>query len=157
MSVNFSNTTPAAVAGNTNVSWQTDGSGNISGYVPNAATNTSPINLTAQGANISATTILTPAVAGVYRVSAYIIVTRAATTSSTLPSVTISWTDANNATGQTFLLTPTNAGNLLTTFQQNTMVLNSATNAIQYTVASYASVGGTSMQFALAIRTESLG
>jgi hypothetical protein len=34
MSVILSPTTPAAPAGNTNVIWQSDGQGNISGYVP---------------------------------------------------------------------------------------------------------------------------
>ncbi len=34
MSSNFNDTTPSAPAGNTNVSWQTDGSGNDSAYVP---------------------------------------------------------------------------------------------------------------------------
>src|SRR5580692_3931692 len=33
MSTNFSNTVPAAPSGGTNSPWQTDGSGNISGYV----------------------------------------------------------------------------------------------------------------------------
>lgn len=36
MSVNLSASTPAAPAGNTNVTWQADGEGNISGYVPDA-------------------------------------------------------------------------------------------------------------------------
>ena len=34
MSTNLSNSTPAAPGGNTNVTWQADGSGNVSGYVP---------------------------------------------------------------------------------------------------------------------------
>lgn len=34
MSTNLSNTTPAAPGGNTNVTWQADGSGNTSAYVP---------------------------------------------------------------------------------------------------------------------------
>lgn len=33
MSINFSNTTPAPPAGDVNVTWQTDGSGNVSAYV----------------------------------------------------------------------------------------------------------------------------
>lgn len=37
MAINFSNTTPAAPGGNVNVSWQNDGSGNLSAYIPNGA------------------------------------------------------------------------------------------------------------------------
>jgi hypothetical protein len=37
MSTNFSQNTPAAPAGNVNVTWQADGQGNVSGYVPQAA------------------------------------------------------------------------------------------------------------------------
>ena len=38
--INLNHTTPAAPSGNTNVTWQTDASNNISGYVPNS---TSPL------------------------------------------------------------------------------------------------------------------
>lgn len=37
MSSNLNNTTPAAPGGNTNVTWQSDSSGNVSGYVPTGA------------------------------------------------------------------------------------------------------------------------
>lgn len=37
MSVTFNSTTPAAPAGNRNITWQKDGSGNVSGYVKNGA------------------------------------------------------------------------------------------------------------------------
>lgn len=33
--INYNNTTPAAPSGNANVTWQSDGSGNISAYTPN--------------------------------------------------------------------------------------------------------------------------
>lgn len=36
--INLSSTTPAAPAGNTNVTWQTDASNDISGYVPDSVT-----------------------------------------------------------------------------------------------------------------------
>jgi len=37
MSINLSATTPAAPAGKQNVTWQADGHGNISGYVPSSS------------------------------------------------------------------------------------------------------------------------
>ena len=36
---NFNNTTPSAPGGNTNVTWQVDGSGNVSAYVPSSLAN----------------------------------------------------------------------------------------------------------------------
>ena len=38
MATNFNDSTPSAAAGGVNVKWQTDGSGNVSAYVPSAAT-----------------------------------------------------------------------------------------------------------------------
>jgi hypothetical protein len=47
---NFNNTTPAAPSGHTNVSWQTDGAGNDSAYVPTSAS--------AGGTNVQTSTYL---------------------------------------------------------------------------------------------------
>lgn len=160
MSVNLSNTVPSAPAGGTNLLWQTDGSGNISGYVSTSARINTSVDLTAQAANISATTLLAVTASGFYRVSAYIVVTQIPSTSSTLPKVTITWTDPNNSTGETFDLTATVAGipaNALTDFKQGVMVFNAKTASnIQYATSGYASVGGTAMNYALSLRLESL-
>ena len=155
MAINLNNTTPAAPTGSTNVTWQEDVSGNVSAYVTTSAELTgSNIDLTAQGANIGSTNLVASPVAGLYRISAYLIVTRAATTSSTLPSLTIGWTDQNSGVAQTLVLTPTNSGNLTTTYQQATGFISTNTSAITYSTASFASSGGTSMQYALHIRVE---
>jgi|SRR5215469_341886 len=55
---NFSNTTPAAPIGNTNITWQSDGSGNISGYLstPTAAWQTYTPTLGSDAGTFSATT-----------------------------------------------------------------------------------------------------
>jgi hypothetical protein len=157
MSVNLNNTTPAAAAGGTNVLWQVDGSGNISAYTLTAASVTTEVDLTAQTANISATTLVTPGSAGFYRVSVYSIVTTVDGASSTLPKTTITWTDAHNTTAQTFDVTPTNAGNVLTTFQQGSMRLNSVSGtAIKYATSGYASGTPATMQYALRITLEKI-
>lgn len=157
MAVNLNNTTPAAPANNTNVIWQQDGSGNISAYVPSSAQKVASADATAQATNIAATTLLTPVSNGLFKIEAYIIVTQAATTSSTLPSVVLTWTDADNNTAQSLTLTPTNTGNLLTTLQQAVAFLNvkSGTN-IQYSTTGYVSVGATPLQYAVHIRVEQL-
>lgn len=154
MAANFSDSTPTAPAGSTNVKWQSDGSGNISAYLGSAPS--VGIDLTAQVADIVTTPILTPAASGLFRISVYIIVTTVDTVSSTLPSVTLTWTDPDNATSQSALVTATDSGNLLTTFKQVTFVVSADLSApITYETNGYASAG-TPMEYALHIRAESL-
>lgn len=156
---NLNNTLPAAPTNNVNVKFQTDGAGNDSAYVPISAQEftASNVDLLTQSANIVTATLVTPAASGLYRVSAYIVVTTVDAVSSTLPSVTIGWTDAVNSTAQTLVLTPTNAGNVLTTYQQASAVIDALTAvAITYATNSYASNTPTTMKYALHLRLESL-
>ena len=154
MSSNFNSTVPAAPAGGTNVIFQTDGAGNDSAYVPGFA----PVDLTAQVANISATNLLTSLAASArFRISVYAVVTVVDGASSTLPSVTISWTDADNVTVQSVTVTPTNSGNLLTTLQSADLVISAAiTTNVTYATAGYASGTPATMNYALHIVTEKL-
>jgi hypothetical protein len=159
MASNFNNTLPVAPSGSINVKFQTDGSGNDSAYVPASAQElvVSNLDLTGQSANITTTTLFTPSASGIYRISSYIIVTTVDGASSTLPSVTIGWTDTDNSTAQTLVITPTNAGNLLTTYQQATAVIDAKTAiAVTYATGSYASGTPATMKYALHIRIESL-
>ncbi len=114
-------------------------------------------DLTAQAANITAQTLYTPAVTGLYRVSVSIIVTQSATTSSTLPSVVLAWTDGDNSTVQSFTMTATNAGNTLTTYATGTAIINAKlSTAITWTSTGYLSSGATPMQYAVHVRAEAL-
>ena len=117
------------------------------------------IDLTAQGANVASATLyaVPSSGAGLYRVSCYVVVTQAATTSSTLPSCVISWTDTDNSTVQSFTVTPTNTGNALTTLQQGVVYLDAkASTNITYSTTGYVSTGATPMQYAVHIRLEAL-
>lgn len=118
------------------------------------------VNLTAQAVNIGATSITTPAANGFYRASCYVVVTQAATTSSTLPSCQIGWTDADSSTAQVTNLTNTNSTNvvgntgaLATTFTPPTFYAKTGV-PITYATTGYASVGATPMQYAIHIRLE---
>lgn len=154
MAINLNGTTPAAPAGATNVTWQSDVSGNVSAYVSSTG-GTGPVNSTGVNANVVATTIITPATAALYRITAYMIVTTTDGVSSTLPSLIITWTDRDNGNSQTFTLLPTNNGNSLLTFQQGNMELNATAGGnIQYSTAGYASNTPNAMQYALRIRIE---
>lgn len=158
MSVNLSNTTPAAPSGSTNVTFQTDGSGNVSAYVTSATELTgNGVDLTGQTADIGPTDLITTPASGRYRVSVYIIVTTADGASSTLPKVTLTWVDADNGAGQTFDITPTNAGNLLTSAEfDDTFVSAGPSSPLSFSTSGYASGTPATMQFAIHITVEKL-
>ncbi len=158
MSINFSNTTPAAPTGKTLVTFQTDGSGNMSAYIAAAVELTANgFDATAQTANIGSTTLITTPVSGRYRISAYIIVTTVDGASSTLPSIVLSWNDVDNGQAQTFTLTPTNAGNLQTTFQSNDAFLSIGSSAaLSFSTTGYTSGTPATMQYAIHIVVEAL-
>ncbi len=113
------------------------------------------VDLTGQTANLGSTLVYAVPESGMYKCSIFIIVTQAATTSSTLPSVNILFTDVDNSTAQTLLSTVTNPGNLLTTFEQAEVVVYAkiGTN-INFSTTGLASVGGTALNYALHIRVQ---
>ena len=153
MSINLNATTPSAPAGTVNIAWQVDGTGNVSANVPKGTSQVATVDSTAQTANIAATTLLAVTASGLFRVSGTIIVTSVGTT-STMPKVTLLWTDADNSTAQTLDVTATSAGNVLTTFAQFTTVIDAKTGTnIQYQTSGYASTGS-AMQYALHVRGE---
>ena len=157
MSTNFNNTVPSAPSGGTNVLWQNDGSGNVSAYVPTGAAEQIKVDATAQSADIAPTTLFAVTAAGRFRVSGYIIVTQVGSVSSTLGSIVITWTDADNSASQSLTLTPTNSGNLLTTYQEATGIISAEVSTnISYSTSGYAASSAASMQFALHLVLESL-
>jgi hypothetical protein len=166
MSVNLSNSTPAAPTGATNVLWQTDGSGNISGYVSGSAsvvTNTVlPIlqpTLTANYNAGSAQTIYTPSAVTVLRVNWSQAIVVAATTgaaTSTFPSLTLSWTDVGGIT-RTQTLVPTSTANTTAVQSQGvTVIYTNNSGPVAVTSASYASNTASQMQYALTVFAEIL-
>jgi len=118
-------------------------------------------NAVAQSANIGATTLYAIPVgqAGLYRVSAYAVVTQAATTSSTLPNVGILWTDSDSSVALLAnTVTPTNTANAPGAFGPGDIVINAnAGTNIQFQTSNYASSGATPMQYAVHLRVEYLG
>lgn len=116
-------------------------------------------NQTGLGANVSTTGLFAvPSTgAGLYRVSCYVIVTTAATTSSTLPSCNIIWVDKDNANSQSANVTATSAGNTVTTYTQGQTIIDvAASTSVTWTTAGYATSGATSMVYAVHIRIEAL-
>lgn len=123
---------------------------------------------TAQAANIGATILYTvPAGgAGMYWVSGYNVVTQAATVSSTLASIFLTWTDndsgvigagvslTNTSTANSVGATGVNAGAQL----PGVVIINAkAGTAITFVTANYASSGATPMQYAIHLKLGYLG
>ncbi len=133
------------------------------------------VDSTTQAANIGQTLLYAvPASgAGLYRVSAYVVVTRQATTSSTMPKVQIDWTDSdsNTAVGPfdiTLSSTAVNPAAGANSVGQNLLTTDTGTTAgtaiisarqstnINYRTTGYASVGATTMQYAVHVKLEAL-
>lgn len=123
------------------------------------------IELAAQGANIGSTALyIVPSSvpSNTFRVNAYEVISRAATTSSTLPTVNIIYTDADTSVVNTLSLNT--GGSLIGT----TNILGSYVvppefmlsvkpgTTINYATTGYASSGGTSMQYSLKIVLEQM-
>jgi hypothetical protein len=168
LSVNFNASSPAAPAGNTNVVFATDGSGNISGYVPTSSSVTAKVDLTAQTAAVSATNLVAAPATARYRISAYLKVTTPATTglaTSTLGGVTITYADGTDSVPQTVVMqlqtqagasATTNAGNSTTTVLAGEVPIYAHSGtAIQYAIA-YASNTAAQMQFEAHLAAEQI-
>jgi hypothetical protein len=161
MSVNFNSTVPSIPGGNTAVTFQTDGAGNVSAYLASSSTINTVVDLTAQSANVGTTTIVSAPATGRYRLSGYIIVTTVASTgsaTSTLPSIVFGWTDPDNSTSQTFTITAALPnGNSLTTYALGSAFISAKTSTnISYATTSYASNTASQMQYSLHIVLEAV-
>lgn len=115
-------------------------------------------DLTAQGAAVASTLLYSvPATqGGLYRIRFYLKVTRAATTSSTLGALTITFTDATDSVAQSVVAQgstqagvagTTNAGNATTSVLQGTITVNAKAGTAVNLAIAYTSAGATTMQF----------
>ena len=158
MAINLSNTTPAAPAGSTNVLWQNDASGNVSAYTtcPDIVfLSLNPSLLANYNAGV-AMTLFTPTAAAAYRISVSQAIVTVGSSSSTFPSLTLSWTDVGGI-ARTKQLVATSAVN--TTAVETDAIATIYTNgstAVQVTSASYATSGTYPMAYSLAIVAELL-
>lgn len=126
------------------------------------------VDLTTQAAAIGDTTIYTPTATGMFRISIYLQVTRAASTSSVLGGATgvvIKFNDGDGNVAQVNTaalattagaVAVTSATNTTATNLEGTMVIYARTGvAISYAIG-YTSVGVTTMQFAAHLKVEAL-
>lgn len=122
----------------------------------------------AQSANVATTTLFAvPAGgAGMYRASCYVVITQAATTSSTMPYCGVLWTDSDTNTSSGVQVTSQLNTNTVGTTSANgslgqstgTAIINAkASSNITYQTVNYASSGATPMQYAIHVKLEYLG
>jgi hypothetical protein len=137
--------------GNTNAGW----------YNVDLAASCANQNLTA---NLTTQTLIAPSINDGFTVSGQVLLTTAATTSSTLPTISISYTDVFTNAVVVIPLTPTwtsstaNCGGATTNTIGNMCMGTSGilapkpNTAITYTTSGYASVGATPMQYQVLMR-----
>lgn len=125
------------------------------------ATCTVPLNAiqsdqTVLAANVGPVTLATPSADGYYQMSAYIVVTRVASSSSVLPDVTMTYTDADTGVSNTFTISIGGSMNTLgfTTSGEPSVLYAKSGVAITYSTTGYSSMGATTMQYAVHVRLQ---
>lgn len=114
---------------------------------------------TTNTANISTTNLIGALPqTGLYRLTAHIAVVVPGTVSSTLPSISVGYTDGDSAGAISGTVTNTSTGNTTSTIVTGEVILYGAISTpVTYSTSSYASSGATAMQYALHLRLEFLG
>jgi len=111
----------------------------------------------AQTANVNAPAVYAVPASGTYRVSAYVVVTQAATTSCVVPSVTVNYTEATTGIVVGDILFNTSTTNQVGSHITGSVVIQAQQNSdIGYVTSNYASVGATPMQYQVRVVIERL-
>lgn len=138
----------------------------VNGVVSSPTGVVAKLDLSAQAANIASQLLYTvpTGASGRYRVIGYAVVTQAATTSSTLPSLQCSYTDADTSVSKTNSITPTGyTGNTVgtntldNTYNDSIVIMAKAGTTINVASTAYASSGATVMQYSAHFTCEYLG
>lgn len=112
--------------------------------------------LTANYNSGSAKTLFTPTTPGQWRISFSEAITQAATSSSTMPSLVLGWTDAAGI-ARTKTIVATSAANTTATESDGAAIIyTNGSTAVTVTSASYASSGGTPMKYDISVTAEQL-
>jgi hypothetical protein len=114
------------------------------------------IDLTAQQANFATQTFTTPSANGYYLVSAYDVITQVASSSSTTPSITVNYTDADSGSATNITIISGNSSNAVGSHSISPAYPIYAKSGVAITLSSsgYVSSGATSMQYALHARLQ---
>jgi hypothetical protein len=159
MAINLNGTTPAAPSGSINVSFQNDASGNISGYVPDSAVIQTAILEPALTGNYNAgspETLITPTVPSLYRISFSQAIVVVDPSSSTMPSLTLGWSDPGGIARTKILVATSTTNTTAVEIDGDAVIYTNNSSPVTITSASYASNTPSTMTYALAIVIEQL-
>lgn len=110
---------------------------------------------TAQSANVNTPNFYAVAIGGMYRVSTFIVITRAATTSATMPSVSVGYTEAASGANVQDIVSLSSVANTVGSHSGGTAVIQCQQGSnISYLTSNYASSGATSMQYRVDVIVE---
>jgi hypothetical protein len=114
------------------------------------------VNLTAQAANFATQTLITPSVNGFYALSSYLVITQAATVSSTTPAVSVGYTDADSGVAESTQVISSSVANVVGTVAGGQVSVFYAKAGVAITLSSsgYVSSGATAMQYAVHARLQ---
>jgi len=111
----------------------------------------------AQTANVNAQNFYEVTSSALYRVSAFVVVTQAATTSCVVPSVTINYTEASTGVAVGDLMFNTSTTNQLGSHIAGSIVIQAQQgSSLSYVTSNYASVGATPMQYSVRVLVEKI-
>ncbi len=158
-------TAQSTLGGGSSVVTSTNTAGCLDGYDHTPCV-VAKYDATAQTASIGGTVLFTVGAANhTYRVVCYVVLTTAATTSSTLPNCGISYTDPDSGVYQNIGLTATVTSNTVGTTGCNAgsgytcdkVFQMKAGTQVKFATFNYASSGTTAMQYAIHVKLEDLG
>ena len=130
---------------------QTAGNG-----VPSEVNQVLATGLTGNYSGGAAVTLFTPTIAGMSRITFSQAMSRAATTSSTFPSLTLKWTDASGVARTKTLVSTSSVNTTAVESDGSAIIYTNGSTLVTITSAGYASVGATSMAYELAVTAEAL-
>lgn len=104
----------------------------------------------------AAMTLVNPSIASQYRVSFSQAITHAATSSSTMPSLMLTWTDAAGVSRIKTLVATSTANTTATETDGVTVIYTNGSTPVQVISASYASSGSVSLQYDLSLSLEAM-
>lgn len=113
--------------------------------------------LSAQVADANVPAFYAVPVSGMYRVSAYVVLTQAATTSSVMPGCSVSYTEQITSQAVQDIITLSANTNLVGLHTGGSVIIQASQGTnIGYVTSGYASVGATPMQYAIRVKIEFL-
>lgn len=137
--------------------WMSTGNATTPAWSTPLPSRTAVTSQTAQSANVNQPSVYNAVISGLYRVSCYVVITRAATTSATMPGCSVTYTEPLTTIGMQDIVTLSSVTNTLGAHSgASTVIQAQVGSGIGYATNNYASSGATTMQYHVAFIVERL-